>query len=150
MFCKPFDKAGSIFFWLVINYLSKMSVTQLFFPLPRKRKIYLSASPDLFLLAVLSGSHSIRLAKSSNCTVKIKHSTAELYFLCKPWPSWSHWKNKWKNWIRFLTAVEHHLLKGEIRTDLHYLFAIFIGTPWKIKGLNQRFASQSSYPYLNP
>lgn len=145
MFCKTFDKAGSIFFWLVINYLSKMSVRQPFCPLPRKRKVCSSSSPDWFLLAVLSGSHSIRLAKSSNCTVKIKYSRAELYFLCKPWPTWSHSKNKWKNWIWFLTAVEHHCLKGEIRMGLHYLFAVFIGTPWKIKRLNQRFAAQSSY-----
>lgn len=94
MFCKPFDKAGSIFFWLVINYLSKMSVREPFCPLAAKGKICLSSSPDLFFVAVLSGSHAVRIAKSSHCVVKIKHSIAELCFVCKPLPAWSHSKNK--------------------------------------------------------
>lgn len=135
----------AFFFWLVINYLSKMSVRQPFCPLPTKGKICLSSSPDLFLVAVLSGSHAMRIAKSCNFVVKVKHSIAELCFLCKPLPAWSHSKNKWNNWIWFLTAVDHHGLTREIRITLHYLVAIFTGTPWMTEGLNQKFASQSSY-----
>lgn len=143
MFCKPFDKAGSIFSGLWLITWAKWVSGNPSVPCQEKGKICLSSSPDLFLLAVLSGSHSMRLAKSSNCIVKVKHSRAELCFLCKPWPAWSHSKNKWNNWIWFLTAVERHWLKGEIRMSLHNLFAVFMGTPWKTKWLNQRFAAQS-------